>query len=114
MKGTMDVGVLPADISKEELQKLHDVLAQTIANSLPGVEPEHVKVTIDPTTGIANYVISGHDPAVHEEMKRKLKTEDFHKKIHNDLTENSQHLPKRLTENLGIHDFKVNSFFQNY
>jgi len=110
VKGTMNVGVLPADISEDELKKLHGVLAQTIANSLPGVNAEDIKVNIDPTTGIATHVISTNDPAVHEAIHKKLKTEDFHKNISNDLTENSQHLPKRLTENLKIHNFEVTFF----
>ena len=111
MTGKMHVD-LPADVTDEELKEIQNVLAQTLADSL-GCSPDQIKVTIDPETGEATYVITTNDPNLADEMQKMLKTEDFAENVNKGISENSQHLPKRIREVLAIKDMKVNSLFQN-
>ena len=103
---------LPADVTDEELKEIQNVLAQTLADSL-GCSPDQIKVTIDPETGEATYVITTNDPNLADEMQKMLKTEEFAENVNKGISENSQHLPKRIREVLAIKDMKVNSLFQN-
>ena len=103
---------LPADVTDEELKEIQNVLAQTLADSL-GCSPDQIKVTIDPETGEATYVITTNDPNLADEMQKMLKTEDFAENVNKAISEKSQHLPKRIREVLAIKDMKVNTLFQN-
>ena len=109
--GTMHV-VYPADVSEEELKEIENVLAKAMANSLE-CTPEQIKVTIDPETGIATYVVKTNDPHAAEEMHKVLKSEDFCEKINQAIPENSEHLAERIREVLAVDNLNVNSLFQN-
>jgi uncharacterized radical SAM superfamily Fe-S cluster-containing enzyme len=109
--GTMNVEI-PADVSEKELKEIENVLAQSIANSL-GCNPEQVKVTVDPETGIATFVVKTNDPHAAEEMQKQIKSEDFTENVNKALSENSEHLPERIRENVAVKDVNVNSLFQN-
>ena len=111
VSGTMNVEI-PADVSDEELKEIKNVLAQSIANSL-GCNPEQIQVTIDDETGIATYVVKTNDPHAAEEMEKQMKTEDFAENVNKALSENSEHLPERIRENVAVKDVNVNSLFQN-
>ena len=111
MTGKMHVD-LPADVTDEELKEIQNVLAQTLADSL-GCSPDQIKVTIDPETGEATYVITTNDPNLADEMQKMLKTEDFAENVNKGISEKSQHLPQRIREVLAIEDMKVNCLFQN-
>ena len=109
--GTMHVEY-PADVSEEELKEIENVLAKAMANSLE-CTPEQIKVTIDPETGIATYVVKTNDPHAAEEMQKQIKSEDFTENVNKALSENSEHLPERIREVLAVKDVNVNSLFQN-
>ena len=110
--GTMNVDI-PADVSEKELKEIENVLAQSIANSL-GCNPEQVKVTVDPETGIATFVVKTNDPHAAEEMQKMIKSEDFTENVNKAVSENSEHLPERIREVLAVKDVNVNSLlFQN-
>ena len=103
---------IPEDVSEKELKEIENVLAQSIANSL-GCNPEQVKVTVDPETGIATFVVKTNDPHAAEEMQKQIKSEDFTENVNKALSENSEHLPERIREVLAVKDVNVNSLFQN-
>ena len=104
--------VYPADVSEEELKEIENVLAKAMANSLE-CTPEQIKVTIDPETGIATYVVKTNDPHAAEEMQKQIKSEDFAENVNKVLRENSQDLPARIREDLAVQNVNVNSLFQN-
>ena len=104
---------IPADVSKEELKQIENVLAQSIATSL-GCDPEQLTVTVDPETGIATFVVETNDPLAAEQIQEVLKnSEDFAENVNKVLTENSQDLPARIREDLAVQNVNVNSLFQN-
>ena len=87
---------IPEDVSKEELKEIENVLAQSIATSL-GCDPEQLKVTVDPETGIATFVVTTNDAFVAEQIQEVLKnSEDFAQNVNKVLRENSQDLPARI------------------
>ena len=104
---------IPEDVSKEELKEIENVLAQSIATSL-GCDPEQLKVTVDPETGIATFVVTTNDPLAAEQIQEVLKnSEDFAENVNKVLRENSQDLPARIREDLAVQNVNVNSLFQN-
>ena len=103
---------IPADVSEKELKEIENVLAQSLANSL-GCNPEQIKVTVDPKTGIATYVVKTNDPHAAEEMEKQMKTEDFAENVNKASRKISEHLPERIREVLAVKDVNVNSLFQN-
>ena len=109
--GPMNVEI-PENASEEELEQIQNVLAQSIADSL-GCNPEQIKVTIDPETGVSMYTIWVEDAHAAEEMEKQMKTEDFAENVNKALIENSEHLPERIRENVAVKDVNVNSLFQN-
>ncbi len=96
-----------ADASEKQLKEIGNVFAQSIANSL-GCNPEQIKVTVDPETGIATFVVKTNDPHAAEEMQKQIKSEDFTENVNKALSENSEHLPEKIREVLGIHTVNVN------
>ena len=109
--GKMHVKV-PADVSDKELQDIENVLAQTIATSL-GCNPKQIKVAVDPETGESTFFVKSNDPTFAEEMQNFLKTKHFTENVNRRITENSENLPQRISENLAINEVNVNSFFRN-
>ena len=103
---------IPADVSEEELKKIENVLAQSLADSL-GCNPEQIKVTVDPKTGIVTYVAKTNDPHAAEEMEKQMKSENFAENLNKTSRKNSEHLPERIREVLAVKDVNVNSLFQN-
>ena len=104
---------IPADVSEKELKEIENVLAQSIATSL-GCDPEQLKVTVDPETGIATFVVTTNDPLAAEQIQEVLKnSEDFAENVNKVLRENSQDLPARIREDLAVQNVNVNSLFQN-
>ena len=111
MTGKMHVEV-PADVTPEELKQIESVLKQTIAKSL-GCNPEQMKLTIDPETGEATYVVTTNDPTLAEHMTKVLKTDDFAQNVNQGIADNSQHLPQKIRDSLAINDVNVTSLFKN-
>ena len=109
--GKMHVEV-PADVTPEELKQIESVLKQTIAKSL-GCNPEQMKLTIDPETGEATYVVTTNDPTLAEHMTKVLKTDDFAQNVNQGIADNSQHLPQKIRDSLAINDVNVTSLFKN-
>ena len=101
-----------ADASEKQLKEIGNVFAQSIANSL-GCNPEQIKVTVDPETGIATYVLKTNDPHAAEEMQKQIKSEDFAENANKALSENSEHLPESIRKVLAVKDVNVNSLFPN-
>jgi hypothetical protein len=104
--GKMHVEV-PADVTPEELKQIESVLKETIAKSL-GCNPEQMKVTIDPETGEAIFVMKTNDPHLAEDMHKKLSHKDFATNVNTGISENSKHLPEKIREVLEIHTVNVN------
>ncbi len=104
--GTMNVEI-PENASEEELEQIQNVLAQSIADSL-GYNPEQIKVTIDPETGEAIFVMKTNDPHLAEDMHKKLSHKDFATNVNTGISENSKHLPEKIREVLEIHTVNVN------
>ena len=107
--GTMNVE-MPNDTSKQELEQIQNVLAQSIADSL-GCNPEDVQVTIDPTTGVSMYTIWVEDDL--EKTEALMSTSDFATNLNSKIAENSENLPAQIREVLAVKDVNVNSLFQN-
>ena len=109
--GTMNVEI-HADASEKQLKEIGNVFAQSIAHSL-GCNPEQIKVTVDPETGIATFVVKTNDPHAAEEMQKQIKSEDFAENANKALIENSEHLPESIRKVLAVKDVNVTSLFQN-
>jgi phenylpyruvate tautomerase PptA (4-oxalocrotonate tautomerase family) len=107
--GTMNVEI-PENASEEELEQIQNVLAQSIADSL-GCNPEQIKVTIDPTTGVSMYTIWVEDDL--EKTEDLMSTSDFATNLNSKIAENSENLPAQIREVLAVKDVNVNSLFQN-
>jgi len=103
---------VPADVTPEELKQIESVLKETIAKSL-GCNPEQMKLTIDPETGEATYVVTTNDPTLADHMTKVLKTDDFAQNVNQGIADNSQHLPQKIRDSLAINDVNVTSLFKN-
>ncbi len=98
---------LPADVTDEELKEIQNVLAQTLADSL-GCSPDQIKVTIDPETGEAIFVVKTNDPSLAEEMHKKVNHEDFATNVNTGIKQNFEDLPKEIRDVLEINTVNVN------
>ena len=101
---------IPENASEEELEQIQNVLAQSIADSL-GCNPEQIKVTIDPETGVSMYTIWVEDDL--EKTEALMSTSDFATNLNSKIAENSENLPAQIREVLAVKDVNVNSLFQN-
>ena len=68
--GTMNVEI-PADVSEKELKEIENVLAISLCKSL-GCNSEQIRVTVDPKTGQATFVVKTKNPTLAGEMQNLL------------------------------------------
>ena len=96
---------IPDDVSEEELEQIQKVLQESIAKSL-GINPKHVKVTINFETGEATYAISVSDPTLAGEIQKTVKADDFSQNVNKIFDEKKANLPQRIQDVLEIENVK--------